>query len=567
MKLVQKYGGTSVGSVELIRRVAARVHALRDAGNAVAVVVSAMGDSTDRLLDMARAIAPDPDLRELDQLLATGEQVSIALLAMALRERGCPSRSYCGFQLPIRTTDVHGRARIESIDGARLEADLAAGVVPVVAGFQGLDPHGDVTTIGRGGSDTTAVAVAVALRADECQILTDVDGVYTTDPRMVPDARRLDRLTFDEMLELAGQGSRVLHLRSVEFASKYGVRLRVLSSFRPDGPGTLITSEEEDVEAPVVSGIAFNRDEAQITVRGVPDAPGVAFRLLHRRVGEDLEWLARDEVHREDAPRGEVVVHARDGKPRLPGEQPAEPREVARLGEIVGLLVELALRLRHHAADIEVERQQPGHAQQRRDVVHVAVDGARHAGVLHLEREVAAVDGARAMHLADGGGRDRLVVERGEAALPAVPPLAAEHATQLRERHGVRIGAQDGERLRHFRRQQVVAFEREDLPELHRRAAQVRQALGEPRRGAGGQRNEAVGVAAAQALRDHARDHFAGHHAERQEAREPAFGNGGAADGFLAGHDVSVRAGPRSAARALTRRRTRRKRAPPRPRT
>jgi aspartate kinase len=280
MKLVQKYGGTSVGSTELIRRVAARVHALRDAGNEVAVVVSAMGDSTDRLLDMAREIAAEPDRRELDQLLATGEQVSIALLAMALRERGCPARSYAGFQLPIRTTDVHGRARIERIDGARLEADIAAGVVPVVAGFQGIDAHGDVTTIGRGGSDTTAVAVAVALHADECQILTDVDGVYTTDPRMVPEARRLDRLTFDEMLELAGQGSRVLHLRSVEFASKYGMRLRVLSSFRPEAPGTLITSEEKDVEAPVVSGIAFHRDEAQITVRGVPDAPGVVYRLL-----------------------------------------------------------------------------------------------------------------------------------------------------------------------------------------------------------------------------------------------------------------------------------------------
>jgi aspartate kinase len=323
MKLVQKYGGTSVGSVELIGRVAARVHALRDAGHDVAVVVSAMGDSTDRLLDLARACSSDPDRRELDQLLATGEQVSVALLAMALRERGCPARSYCGFQLPIRTTDVHGRARIESIDGARLEADLAAGVVPVVAGFQGLDAHGDVTTIGRGGSDTTAVAVAVALRADECQILTDVDGVYTTDPRMVPEARRLDRLTFDEMLELAGQGSRVLHLRSVEFASKYGVRLRVLSSFAPDGPGTLITSEDETVEAPVVSGIAFHRDEAQITVRGVPDGLGVAFRLLdpvaaaHIEVDMIVASAPRDgrldfsfTVHREDHPRAMELARA-----------------------------------------------------------------------------------------------------------------------------------------------------------------------------------------------------------------------------------------------------------------
>lgn len=280
MRIVQKYGGTSVGSVELIRRVAARVHALCNAGHEVAVVVSAMGDSTDRLLDHAKEITADPDRRELDQLLATGEQVSIALLAIALNERGCRAKSYAGFQVPLHTTDVHGRARIESIGSERLEADLAAGIVPVIAGFQGIDPHGDVTTIGRGGSDTTAVAVAVALRADECQILTDVDGVYTTDPRMVPGARRLDRLTFEEMLELAGQGSRVLHLRSVEFASRYGVRLRVLSSFRPDAPGTLITSEESDVEAPVVAGIAFNRDEAEITVRGIPEGVDVAWRLL-----------------------------------------------------------------------------------------------------------------------------------------------------------------------------------------------------------------------------------------------------------------------------------------------
>jgi aspartate kinase len=326
MRIVQKYGGTSVGSVELIRRMAARVHGLRESGHQVAVVVSAMGDSTDRLLDLARAIDPAPDARELDQLLATGEQVSVALLAIALRARGCPARSYAGFQLPVATSDVHGRARIERVEPARLEADLAAGVVPVIAGFQGIDAHGDVTTIGRGGSDTTAVAVAVALAADECQILTDVDGVYTTDPRMVPDARRLDRLTFDEMLELAGQGSRVLHLRSVEFASKYGVRLRVLSSFRPEAPGTLIGREEPTVEAPIVSGVAFHRDEAEITVRGVPDAPGVAFRLLepvsraHVEVDMIVATAARDgridfafTVHRDDHARALELVRAAAG--------------------------------------------------------------------------------------------------------------------------------------------------------------------------------------------------------------------------------------------------------------
>ncbi|MCC7201033.1 MAG: aspartate kinase [Gammaproteobacteria bacterium] len=277
--IVQKYGGTSVGSVARIKAVAEQVAALRAQGHGVAVVVSAMGDSTDRLVDLAREISPTPAPREYDALLATGEMVSIALVAMALEARGCPARSYNGLQLPVTTTDVHGKARIKSIDATRLQADIAAGVVPVLAGFQGRSPAGDVTTIGRGGSDTTAVALAVALHADECQILTDVDGVYTTDPRMVPSARRLDRVSFEEMLELAGQGSRVLHLRSVEFAAKYGVNLRVLSSFKP-GPGTLIAKEDPNVEAPVVAGIAFNRDEAEINVTDVPDEPGVAWRIL-----------------------------------------------------------------------------------------------------------------------------------------------------------------------------------------------------------------------------------------------------------------------------------------------
>lgn len=277
--IVQKYGGTSVGSPELIRRVAARIGRLRANGCDVAVVVSAMGDHTDRLVDLARETSQRPDPRELDALLASGEQVSVALLAMALHDLGVPARSLLGFQVPVQTTAVHGKARIEGIDGTRLRAVIDAGAVPVVAGFQGIDAAGDLTTIGRGGSDTSAVAVAVALGADECQILTDVDGVYTTDPRMVPTARRLPRLSFEEMLELAGQGARVLHLRSVEFAAKYGVRLRVALSFE-DSEGTLITAEDPNVEAPLVSGIAFNRDEAAITIRGLPDRPGAAHAVL-----------------------------------------------------------------------------------------------------------------------------------------------------------------------------------------------------------------------------------------------------------------------------------------------
>ena len=277
--LVQKYGGTSVGSVELINRVAARIAAVRERGDRVAVVVSAMGDSTDRLVDLAKQISLQPTAREMDVLLTTGEQVSIALLAMALNQRGVPARSFTGAQIRVVTTSAHGRARIENVETERLRAALDEGVVPIVAGFQGVDTNGNLTTIGRGGSDTTAVALAVALKADECQILTDVDGVYTTDPRVVPDARRLDRLSFEEMLELAGQGSRVLHLRSVEFAAKYNIPLRVMSSFG-SGPGTLICKEDQRVEAPVVAGVAFNRDEAQITVSGLPESPATVYQIL-----------------------------------------------------------------------------------------------------------------------------------------------------------------------------------------------------------------------------------------------------------------------------------------------
>jgi len=277
--IVQKYGGTSVGSVELIQRVADQVAAIRRQGDNIAVVVSAMGDHTDRLVDLAAGIAREPSPREMDVLLSTGEQVSIALLAMALCERGVPARSFTGSQIRVRTTSAHRRARITEVETARLRSTLAAGIVPVVAGFQGIDDEGDITTIGRGGSDTSAVALAVALQADECQILTDVDGVYTTDPRLVPGARLLKQISFEEMLELAGQGSRVLHLRSVEFAAKYNVPLRVLSSFKP-GAGTLICKEDPRVEAPLISGIAFNRDEAQITLSGLPDSPECVARVL-----------------------------------------------------------------------------------------------------------------------------------------------------------------------------------------------------------------------------------------------------------------------------------------------
>lgn len=278
--LVQKYGGTSVGSIERIRNVAEKVAAARARGDDLVVVVSAMSGETNRLIALAQQLAEHPAPRELDVLVATGEQVTIALLAMALEELGCPARSYTGGQVRILTDSVHTKARIEHIDEARIRADLAAGRVVVVAGFQGVDAEGNITTLGRGGSDTTGVALAAALRADECQIYTDVDGVYTTDPRVVDCARRLDRITFEEMLEMASQGSKVLQIRSVEFAGKYQVPLRVLSSFA-EGPGTLITlDDEDDMEKPLVSGIAFNRDEAKLTVSGVPDVPGVAYRIL-----------------------------------------------------------------------------------------------------------------------------------------------------------------------------------------------------------------------------------------------------------------------------------------------
>jgi aspartate kinase len=277
--LVLKFGGTSVGTTDRIQNVAERVVRLRGDGHSVIVVVSAMSGETDRLLGLARAIQARAEGRELDVLLSTGEQVTIALLSMALEAQGCPARSYTGGQVSIITDSAHNKARIRSIDDYRIRADLNAGRVVVVAGFQGIDEDGAITTLGRGGSDTTAVALAAALKADECRIYTDVDGVYTTDPRVVKQARRLERITFEEMLEMASLGSKVLQIRSVEFAGKYNVPLRVLSSFE-EGPGTLITTEEERVEQALVAGIAFNQNEAQLTIQGVPDQPGVAYGIL-----------------------------------------------------------------------------------------------------------------------------------------------------------------------------------------------------------------------------------------------------------------------------------------------
>ena len=287
--IVQKYGGTSVGSPERIKAVARRVAKWRRHGHDVVLVVSAMSGETNRLIALAKEIQAQPDPRELDAIASTGEQVTIGLAAMALKELGVAARSYTGAQVRVVTDSAFTKARILEIDEARLRADLDAGIVPVVAGFQGIDELGNITTLGRGGSDTTGVAIAAALKADECQIFTDVDGVYTTDPRIEPDARRLRTVTFEEMLEMASLGSKVLQIRSVEFAGKYRVRLRVLSSLTdPEIPideeaqsGTLITFEEDEtMEQAVISGIAFNRDEAKITVMNVPDRPGIAFQIL-----------------------------------------------------------------------------------------------------------------------------------------------------------------------------------------------------------------------------------------------------------------------------------------------
>ena len=288
--IVQKYGGTSVGSAERIKNVANRVAKARAEGHDVVVVVSAMSGETNRLVALAHEIQDTPDPRELDVVLSTGEQVTIGLLAMALKNIGVDAKSYTGWQVALKTDTAHTKARIESIDDAKMRADLNAGRVVIVAGFQGISTEGDIATLGRGGSDTSAVALAAALKADECQIYTDVDGVYTTDPRVVPEARRLDTITFEEMLELASLGSKVLQIRSVEFAGKYKVRLRVLSSLQDGGDGTLITFEEdENMERAAVTGIAFDKNQARINVRGVPDKPGVAYQILGAVADANIE--------------------------------------------------------------------------------------------------------------------------------------------------------------------------------------------------------------------------------------------------------------------------------------
>ena len=279
--IVQKYGGTSVGSPDRIKNVAKRVARWKAMGHDVVVVPSAMSGETNRLIALAKEVMPSPDARELDVIAATGEQVTIGLLAMAIMQEGCKAKSYTGPQVRVLTDSTFTKARILEIDGERIRKDLAEGHVVVVAGFQGADENGNITTLGRGGSDTSAVALAAALKADECQIYTDVDGVYTTDPRVVPEAKKLDTITFEEMLEMASLGSKVLQIRSVEFAGKYKVKLRVLSSFTDEGEGTLITVEEDkSMEQPIISGIAFNRDEAKLTVLGVPDRPGIAYQIL-----------------------------------------------------------------------------------------------------------------------------------------------------------------------------------------------------------------------------------------------------------------------------------------------
>jgi aspartate kinase len=322
--IVQKYGGTSVANVERIRAVAERVAKFKMLGHQVVVVLSAMSGETNRLIALAREIQAQPDPRELDMMVSTGEQVTIALLAMALKDLGLKAKSYTGGQVRILTDNAFTKARILNIDETNMRRDLDSGHVVVVAGFQGVDENGNITTLGRGGSDTTGVALAAALKADECQIYTDVDGVYTTDPRIVPKARRLKTITFEEMLEMASLGSKVLQIRSVEFAGKYKVKLRVLSSFQDEGDGTLITFEEDDnMEQAIISGIAFNRDEAKITVVGVPDHPGIAYQILGpvADANIDVDMIVQNvghanttdftfTVHRNDFARAMDIVRA-----------------------------------------------------------------------------------------------------------------------------------------------------------------------------------------------------------------------------------------------------------------
>ncbi len=318
--IVQKYGGTSVGSVERIKCVAEKVVKFHKQGNQVVVVVSAMSGETNRLVALANEISTEPSAREYDVLVSTGEQVTISLLSMAIHQLGVAAKSFTGAQVQILTDDVHAKARIKSICDKKISDALNSQHIVVVAGFQGSDENGNITTLGRGGSDTSAVALAAALKADECQIYTDVDGVYTTDPRVVSDARRLDKITFEEMLEMASLGSKILQIRSVEFAGKYNVPLRVLSSFE-EGEGTLITTEEDQVEQALISGIAFSKDEAQLTIKGVPDQPGIASKILKtiadanievdmivQNVGADGCTDFTFTVHRNDFSKAEKII-------------------------------------------------------------------------------------------------------------------------------------------------------------------------------------------------------------------------------------------------------------------
>lgn len=352
--IVQKYGGTSVGSPERIKNVAKRVARWKAQGHDIVVVVSAMSGETNRLIALAKEIQSQPDPRELDVMVSTGEQVTIALLSMALIEAGLQARSYTGGQVRILTDNAYTKARILSIDENNMRADLKAGRVVVVAGFQGIDEQGNITTLGRGGSDTTGVALAAALKADECQIYTDVDGVYTTDPRIVPEARRLKTVTFEEMLEMASLGSKVLQIRSVEFAGKYKVRLRVLSSFEDEGEGTLITFEEDkDMEKAVISGIAFNRDEAKITVLGVPDRPGIAYQILGP-VGDaniDVDMIVQNVGH-DGLTDFSFTVHRNDYQKALKVLKPVVEHTKARglqSGDKIAKVSVVGVGMRSHA--------------------------------------------------------------------------------------------------------------------------------------------------------------------------------------------------------------------------
>ncbi|SMN01844.1 Aspartokinase [uncultured Candidatus Thioglobus sp.] len=312
--IVQKYGGTSIGSVEHIQAVAKKIKIFIDKGDKLVVSVSAMSGETNRMTVLAQEIQDTPSLREMDVLLTTGEQVTISLLAMALQQLGCDAISYTGAQVRITTDSEHGKARIKTIDDQRIHSSLNAGKVVVVAGFQGVDEQGNITTLGRGGSDTTAVALAAALKADECQIYTDVDGVYTTDPRIEPNARKMDTVSYEEMLEMASLGSKVLQIRSVEFASKYKVPLRVLSSLIDNPIGTLITSEENIMEQAVISGIAHNKDEAKLSLIGVPDEPGIAYRIL-KPISEaniEVDMIVQSVSAREGLTNFAFTVHRND---------------------------------------------------------------------------------------------------------------------------------------------------------------------------------------------------------------------------------------------------------------